>query len=155
MKGTILVGIATALLLPAIATAQTRPQPGLGTEEFGMSQRELVQAIERTEQSIARCMREQGFQYVAADYNTVRQGMSADKSLPGQSEEDFIARYGFAWLTVEGVSLCAIATQRAPRFCQTLIEFTGDGDRWPLHSCFPLEEYVSTTRPLPTSVVIG
>jgi hypothetical protein len=95
VKGTILVGVATTLLLPAIATAQTRSQPGLGTEEFGMSQRELVQAIERAEQSIARCMREQGFQYVAADYNTVRQGMSADKSLPGQSEEDFIARYGF------------------------------------------------------------
>ena len=57
--------------------------------------RELVQAIEKTEELIARCMRDQGFQYIAADYNTVRAGMSADKHLPGLSEEEFVRRYGF------------------------------------------------------------
>ena len=60
-----------------------------------MSPRELVQAIEKTEELIARCMREQGFQYIAADHNTVRAGMSADKKLPGLSEEEFVSRYGF------------------------------------------------------------
>jgi hypothetical protein len=93
MKETIFAGLFAVLLAPAIAAAQ--PQPSLGTEEFGMSQRELVQAIEKTEQLIVRCMNEQGFQYVAADYNTVRQGMTADKNIPGQSEEDFISQYGF------------------------------------------------------------
>ena len=65
-----------------------------------MSPRELVQAIEKTEELIARCMREQGFQYVAVDYNTVREGMSADKRIPGLSEEEFISRHGFGISTL-------------------------------------------------------
>ena len=93
MKKMICAGVFAVLLAPAIATAQA--PKGLGTEEFGMSPRELVQAIEKTEELIARCMREQGFQYVAADHNTVRAGMAADKRLPGLSEEEFVSRYGF------------------------------------------------------------
>src|SRR5215510_8385064 len=95
MKNTICVGLLAVLLTPATAAAQSKAPPGLGTEEFGMSPRELVQAIEKTEELIARCMRDHGFQYVAADYNTVRAGMSADKRLPGLSEEEFVGRYGF------------------------------------------------------------
>ncbi len=44
-------------------------------------------------------MREQGFEYVASDYRTVRRGMSADKILPGMSEEEFISKYGFGLST--------------------------------------------------------
>jgi hypothetical protein len=47
MKGTICAGFVAILLAPAIAAAQVQAPPGLGTEEFGMSQRELVQAIKR------------------------------------------------------------------------------------------------------------
>ena len=97
MKRAICAGLFAVLFAPAIAAAQA--PKGLGTEEFGMSQRELVQAIEKTEELIARCMAEQGFQYVAADVNTVRAGMAADKSLPGLSEEEFVNRYGFGVTT--------------------------------------------------------
>ena len=93
MRKTICAGLFAVLFAPVMATAQA--PKGLGTEEFGMSPRELVQAIEQTEQLIARCMADQGFQYIAADHNTVRAGMSADKSLPGLSEEEFVGRYGF------------------------------------------------------------
>jgi hypothetical protein len=93
MRITICASLVAVLFAPAMATAQA--PKGLGTEEFGMSPRELVQAIEKTEQLIARCMADQGFQYIAADHNTVRAGMSADKSLPGLSEEEFVSRYGF------------------------------------------------------------
>ncbi len=86
------------LLAPAGAMAQA--PPGLGTEEFGLSPRELVQAIEKTEELISTCMRQQGFQYVAADHATIRAGMSADKKLPGLSEEEFIARHGFGATTL-------------------------------------------------------
>src|SRR5262245_23372569 len=95
MKKTICARLLAVLFAPAMAAAQVKPHPGLGTEEFGLSQRELVQAIEKSEELIARCMREQGFEYVAVDYNTVREGMAADKRLPGVSEEEFIKRYGF------------------------------------------------------------
>jgi hypothetical protein len=74
--------------------------PQFGTEEFGLSMKELVQAIEKVEASIAQCMREQGFEYVAADYRTVRRGMNADKSLPGMSEEEFIEKNGYGVSTL-------------------------------------------------------
>jgi hypothetical protein len=95
MKGTIYAGLLTVVLALAMVAAQAQPKPGLGTEEFGLSPRELVQAIEKAEELIARCMREQGFEYIAVDYNTVREGMAADKRLPGMSEEEFVNQYGF------------------------------------------------------------
>ncbi|MEY9159266.1 hypothetical protein [Bradyrhizobium japonicum] len=94
MKRALCTGLFTILFAPVMAAAAEAPK-GLGTEEFGLSPRELVQAIEKTEELIARCMSEQGFKYIAADVDTVRAGMSADKSLPGLSEEEFVNRYGF------------------------------------------------------------
>jgi hypothetical protein len=72
----------------------------LGTEEFGLTKRGLVQSVEKVEASIAQCMREQGFQYVAPDYRTVRRGMIADKTLPGMTEKQFINQYGFGLSTL-------------------------------------------------------
>src|SRR5262249_24728547 len=95
MKNTICAGLLAVLLTPAMAAAQAKAPPGLGTEEFGMSPRELVQAIEQPEERSAGVMREQGFQYFAVDYKTVREGMAADNRLPGLSEEEFINRHGF------------------------------------------------------------
>jgi hypothetical protein len=100
MKGTMCAGMLAIFLAGTAAYAQKQHQPGQGTEEFGLSPRELVQAIEKTEELIARCMRDQGFEYIAADYDTVRAGMSADKNLPGLSEEEFIARHGFGVSTL-------------------------------------------------------
>jgi hypothetical protein len=71
-----------------------------GTEEFGLSKRQLVQAVEKVEAEIANCMREQGFEYYAADYGTVRRGMTADKSMPGMDEEEFIESHGFGVSTL-------------------------------------------------------
>ena len=71
-----------------------------GTEEFGLSQEELVTSIETIESLIASCMSEAGFEYIANDYNTVRQGMTADKTLPGLSEEEFFEQYGYGISTL-------------------------------------------------------
>src|SRR5712671_960262 len=82
----------TAIALCGSASAQTnRP----GTEEFGMSPKELVQSVEKVEALIADCMHKQGFEYVPNDYKTVRRGMVSDKSLPGMDEEEFVEQYGF------------------------------------------------------------
>ena len=75
---------------------QDRP----GSEEYGLTEQELVESIEAVEAHIAECMSEAGFEYVAVDYNTVRRGMTSDKSLPGMSEEGFIDRYGFGISTL-------------------------------------------------------
>jgi hypothetical protein len=72
----------------------------IGTEEFGLSKEELVTTIEAVEANIAECMNEAGFEYIAADYNTVRRGMTADKSLPGLSEEEYFEQYGYGISTL-------------------------------------------------------
>jgi hypothetical protein len=71
-----------------------------GTEEFGMSHKELVMSVEKVEGLIAQCMRGQGFEYIAVDYDTVHKGMNADKNLPGLSEEEFTEKYGFGVSTL-------------------------------------------------------
>ena len=83
---------ALAVLNTNLAFAQA--QPSIGTEEFGLTPKQLVEAVEKVEGFVAQCMREQGFSYVAVDYNTVRAAMVADKSIPGMNEGDFISRYG-------------------------------------------------------------
>jgi hypothetical protein len=93
------VGIIVAMVLFA-GTAGAQDPAGPGTQEFGLTPRQLVQSIEKIEVLISKCMREQGFQYVAVDYITVRKGMSADKNMPGLSEEEFIDRYGFGVATM-------------------------------------------------------
>lgn len=98
MKRVIGASLIIAVLVPTDAGAQ-KQQPGR-SEEFGMTQHELVQAIEKTEQLIAACMRDLGFQYLAADYKTVRAGMMAVKRLPGLSEEEFAKRYGLGISTL-------------------------------------------------------
>ena len=71
-----------------------------GSEEFGLTRAELVTSIEAVEAHIANCMSEAGFEYIAADYNTVRRGMTADKSLPGLSEKQYFDQYGYGISTL-------------------------------------------------------
>jgi len=89
--------VVTTLFLAGSAVGQTALP---GTEEFGLTKRQLVESIEKVELLISQCMREQGFEYVAADYRTVRRGMMADKSLPGITEEEFIEAHGFGVATM-------------------------------------------------------
>lgn len=93
----ILISLITLIALAGSVKAQS---DRTGTEEFGLSQRQLVQVIETVEAEIAKCMREQGFEYLAADYKTIRRGMNADKSMPGMDEEEFIEQYGFGIATL-------------------------------------------------------
>ena len=95
MRSGIQAVVATGVMLLLAGGVGAEPAVSPGMEEFGLTSRQLVQSIEKVEASIARCMREQGFEYVAADARTVRQGMNADKSLPGLSEGEFISRHGY------------------------------------------------------------
>lgn len=71
-----------------------------GSEEFGLTKEGLVTSIEAVESLIAECMNEAGFEYVAVDYNTVRRGMTSDKSLPGLSERAYTNQYGYGLSTL-------------------------------------------------------
>lgn len=92
-----MVAVVTILALMGRADAQTTLP---GTREFGLSDREFVQTVEKVEALIAQCMREHGFIYVPADHKTVSRGMGAVMSFPGLTEEEFIAKYGFGISTL-------------------------------------------------------
>jgi hypothetical protein len=100
MKNGIQAVVSAAAMLLSIGSARVEAASEMGTEEFGLTRAQLVQSVEKVEALISRCMREHGFEYVAADYNTVRKGMTADKHLPGLSEEEFVAKYGFGISTL-------------------------------------------------------
>jgi hypothetical protein len=93
----------TLAAITGIATlanaALADPGGSVGQLEFGLTERELVEKIEKIEAKIASCMRSQGFEYVAVDAETVRRGMKADKVLPGLDEAEFIRSYGFGIAT--------------------------------------------------------
>lgn len=82
------------------ATASASSEALPGSEEFGLTMEQLVANVEAVEGHIATCMSQAGFEYVAADFETVRAGMLAEKSLPGLSEEEFIDQYGFGISTL-------------------------------------------------------
>ena len=113
----LLMGLVGGILLAACARSSSSPVPSAnapttsegiatvqgrlpGPEEFGMTTQELVTSIEAVESLIAKCMSYAGFEYIAVDYATVRKGMVADKSLPGVSDEVFIAQYGYGISTL-------------------------------------------------------
>jgi len=102
----LVLSIILSILLAACGASSKSPAaPGSqtkipGKEEFGMTKDELVTSIETVEAHISTCMREAGFEYVAVDYNTVRRGMVADKSLPGMTEGQFFAQYGYGISTL-------------------------------------------------------
>jgi hypothetical protein len=85
---------------PSGPSNQSGQGPIPGKEEFGMTREGLFSAIENVEAEISACMREAGFEYVAVDYNTVRKGMTSDKSLPGMPEREFMREYGFGISTL-------------------------------------------------------
>jgi len=86
---------------PAASQGSSPGQAALpGTEEFGLSKEGLVTSIASVESLIAKCMSDAGFEYIAVDYNTVRRGMTADKSLPGVSDDAYMAQYGYGISTL-------------------------------------------------------
>ena len=89
--------IANSIAFAAGALGQTNAP---GSEEFGLTKKELAQSIEKVESLIAECMRKQGFEYVPNDFKTVRQGMVSDKSMPGMDEAEFVEQYGFGISTL-------------------------------------------------------
>lgn len=63
--------------------------------EFGLTMEQLAAKVDAVEEHISSCMSDAGFDYVAVDFNTVRNGMLADKSIPGLSEEEYLSQFGF------------------------------------------------------------
>ena len=72
----------------------------VGTEEFGMTDEQLVTTIEKVESLIASCMADAGFEYVPIDPVTFRDAMDSLGNAPGLSDEEFVAQYGYGLTTL-------------------------------------------------------
>lgn len=72
----------------------------VGREEFGLNEEQLVTAIEDTEAKIATCMDAAGFEYVPIDAVTFRDAMGSLTAVPGLSDEEFVAQYGYGFTTL-------------------------------------------------------
>lgn len=114
MKHVLAGSLLGLVLATGIDLAGAQAPAGLGQEEFGLTERELSQRIERVEELIAKCMREHGFEYIAVDYKTVRRAMAADKVLPGMDEEEFIKKYGFGISTMYTGNPPQLASRYSP-----------------------------------------
>jgi hypothetical protein len=69
--------------------------PQFGSEEFGLTMEALALRVEQVEGLIGQCMREAGFEYVPVDFVTVRRAMTADKTAPGLSDDEYRAQFGY------------------------------------------------------------
>ena len=88
----------------AVAAAAAARAAGIETQgrdhEFAMTESELVTAIEAVETLVASCMEAAGFQYLPVDVITTRQAMDTFGVVPGLSDEDFAAQFGFGISTL-------------------------------------------------------
>jgi hypothetical protein len=97
----IVAGVAIVSTLASCGgSASSTPDATAGApEEFGLSLADLTTRIEDTEASIATCMRDAGFEYVALDFATVKQAMDSDQTATGLSDEEYVAQYGLGVTT--------------------------------------------------------
>jgi hypothetical protein len=96
--GTTVLAIVSALAIGVGATPAGAGQQ-LGSEEFGLTFRQLVRKVDAVEDRIATCMQDAGFDYVANDFDSIRRAMNADKTAPGLSEGEFRREFGFGITT--------------------------------------------------------
>jgi len=75
----------------------------VGREEFGMTDEQLVTAIEDVESLIASCMADAGFEYIPIDPITFQDAMSSLGSVAGLSDEEFVTQYGYGYTTLPPV----------------------------------------------------
>jgi hypothetical protein len=82
------------------ATSGGNGNAEVGKEEFGMTEEQLVIAIEDTEAAIGTCMEAAGFEYVPIDAVTFRDAMGSLTAVPGLSDEEFVQEYGYGFTTL-------------------------------------------------------
>ena len=79
--------------------ADREAELGFGTREYGLTDEEWTRAVEGVQAEIASCMAAAGFEYVPADVDTVELAMSAVRTEPGMSREEYKREFGFGVTT--------------------------------------------------------
>lgn len=70
-----------------------------GIMEFGLTEVEYVDHIERTQQLIAECMRDAGFEYIPVDVKTVEEAQARVRTDPGYTRRTYKEQWGLGVTT--------------------------------------------------------
>ena len=97
-----------------------------GGEEFGLSERQLVERSDSVEALIGQCMADAGFEYFPVEFSTIERAMSSDKSAPGMSNRMFVAEYGFGITTQYEKPIVALSLGKKNL---RVIDSLGDADQ--------------------------
>jgi hypothetical protein len=67
-----------------------------GVREFGLTDAEFVDHVERTQALIAECMKRAGFEYVAVDVATIERAQYSNRKEPGLTDRQYHERWGYS-----------------------------------------------------------
>lgn len=81
----------------AAPSARTVKLPGI--KEFGLTEEQFAKYVESVEATIARCMADAGFEYVAVDVETVERAQKYVRADPHVSRRDYHRRWGYGETT--------------------------------------------------------
>jgi hypothetical protein len=85
---------------PAQASNSASPSKALpGISEFGLTEVEFIEHVEKVEATIAKCMAEAGFEYVPVDVQTVQRAQLYVRADPDVSRHDYHQRWGYGETT--------------------------------------------------------
>lgn len=74
-----------------------KPLPGI--KEFGLTEVQFVQHVERTQALISRCMADAGFEYVPVDVKTIEAAQARVRQDPGYTRRSYKEKWGLAVTT--------------------------------------------------------
>jgi hypothetical protein len=105
MQKTFVIGALLAVVLTASACSGGQPAAGGGPDslpgikEFGLSEAEFVDHVERTQTHIADCMKRAGFEYVPVDVATIEKAQASVRIEPGLTNRQYKERWGLSVTT--------------------------------------------------------
>jgi hypothetical protein len=67
-----------------------------GVREFGLSDAEFVDHVERTQALMAECMKRAGFEYVPVDVATIERAQDSNRKEPGLTDRQYHERWGYS-----------------------------------------------------------
>lgn len=93
--------VLAALVAVSACTGGAQGQPGsgpdgIGTREFGLTDEQFVDQVERTQSLIASCMKRAGFEYVPVDIATIERAQGSVRMEPGLSSRQFKELWGLS-----------------------------------------------------------
>lgn len=94
------------LALGACGGSDASPDPDAGDgkelpgiKEFGLTEVQFVDQIERTQQHIAECMRDAGFEYIPVDVKTIESAQARVRMDPGYTRRSYKEKWGLGVTT--------------------------------------------------------